>query len=88
MYRHGDLSVVASICAANLVGQWSLPAQEIPAESLRLHCPGISRAAGLLEKLRRVSVKIVPWRTEIAVEQRDNFAHLRYTSSSRGTDVL
>jgi len=32
-------------------------------------------------------VKIVRWRTEIAVERCDNFAHLRYTSSSRGTDV-
>jgi hypothetical protein len=41
--------------AAKLVGQWSLPAQEIPAELLRPNAVGISRAAELLEKLRRVS---------------------------------
>ena len=50
-------------------------------------CRKISRAAELLEKLRRVSVKIVLWRTEIAVELCDNFAHLRHMSSLRGTDV-
>ena len=43
------------VSAAKLVGQWSLPAQEIPAELLRPKSVGISRAAELLEKLRRVS---------------------------------
>jgi hypothetical protein len=38
---------VASICAANLVGQWSLPAQEIPAELLRLYCPGDLARCGI-----------------------------------------
>ena len=47
------LNQVAS--AANLVGQWSLPAQEIPAELLRPNAVGSARAAELLEKLRRVS---------------------------------
>ena len=50
-------------------------------------CRKISRAAELLEKLRRVSSQNRTWGTEVAVELCDNFAHLRYTSSLRGTDV-
>jgi len=70
------------VSAANLVGQWSLPAQEIPAELLRPNAVGISRAAELLENSCVFPVRIVPWGTEVAVGRNDNFAHPRCTSFS------
>jgi hypothetical protein len=72
------------VSAASLVGQWSLPAQEIPAELLR---PNALRSDALRNYSKNSGVfpvRIVPWGTEVAVGRNDNFAHPRYTSFSPG----
>ena len=75
------------VSAANLVGQWSLPVQEIPAELLRPNAVGSRVLRNYSKNSGVFPVRIVPWGTEIAVGRYDNFAHPRYTSFSPGTDA-
>ena len=75
------------VSAANLVGQWSLPAQEIPAELLRPNALGSRVLRNYSKNSGVFPVRIVPGGTEVAVGPNDNFAHPRYTSFSPGTDA-
>ena len=63
------------VSAANLVGQWSLPAQEIPAELLRPNAVGSRVLRNYSKNSGVFPVRIVPWGTEVAVGRNDNFAH-------------